>query len=93
MDTQGRKDLIKKAEKEEGLTIAVPDEAVEIAEEALEGAEAEEEALVDEDAGTAEQQPNAVATDLDATDIDENDTSLPTSSFGRIQRRNGRYAD
>jgi len=93
MDTQGRKDLIKKAEKEEGLTIAVPDEAVENAEEALEGAEAEEEALVDEDAGTAEQQPNAVATDLDATDIDENDTSLPTSSFGRIQRRNGRYAD
>ena len=97
METDGREKLIKEAEEANNtanaLTVAIPEGAVEEAEEALEGAEAEEEALVDEGAGTAEQQPNAVATDLDAVDIDENDASLPTSSFGRVRRRNGRYVE
>ena len=96
MDTAKREALIKEAEAREGtsngLTVVVPEAAVEEAEEALEGAEAEEEALVDEDdnTGTAAPQPNAVAIDLDATDVDGDVRSLPASRSGRRRQLPGR---
>mmetsp|Transcript_27406 Transcript_27406/g.64268 ORF Transcript_27406/g.64268 Transcript_27406/m.64268 type:complete len:235 (-) Transcript_27406:39-743(-) len=68
------------------LQVVVPEAAVEEAEEALEGAEAEEEALVDEEPPA----PNAVATDLDTADGDVR--SLPASSSGR-QRRRPQHSD
>ena len=100
MDTDGREKLIKEAEDANNtanaLTIAIPEGAVEEAEEALEGAEAEEEALVDEgdegdSASAAEQQPNAAAMDLDSADVGGSDKSLPASRSGRARAIPGRY--
>jgi len=94
MDTAKREALIKEAEAREGtsngLTVVIPEAAVEEAEEALEGAEAEEEALVDEDDDTAAPQPNTVAIDLDATDVDGDVRALPASRSGRRRQLPGR---
>ena len=89
-----REKLIKESEEANNaanaLTIAIPEGAVEEAEEALEGAEAEEEALVDEGAGV-EQEPNAAAMDLDNADDGGSDRSLPVSRSGRARATPGRY--